>query len=281
MPSTSIWRATQAYGKQISDYVAQSQAQVAVERIVLASADQDHDDLKGVSIDGGMINIRTEGWKEFKSGVIFDVETSPKYDPDTQEWLEQPVARRQSYTAVLGSVEQFTPALWHLAVEHQVPTAHDTVLVADGAEWIWNVAADYFPDSVEIIDWYHAVEHLAAAAKVCCPDDESAAQRWFKDKRDALFHGHVSCITDDLDHLQLPDHAHYFHVHRHRMRYQEFQECGYPIGSGTVESAIKQFKQRLAGPGMRWKRPSAQHMLTLCAASFSHQFDVLWTAALA
>ena len=61
MPSSIIWRAMQTYDVQICDYIDQRQAQVAIERIVLAGADQDHAVLKGVSIDGSMVNLRGEG----------------------------------------------------------------------------------------------------------------------------------------------------------------------------------------------------------------------------
>ena len=64
------------------------------------------------------------------------------------------------------------------------------------------------------------------------------------------------------------------------MQYQDFREQGYPIGSGTVESGIKQFKARLTGPGMRWSRIGAQRMLTIRAAVLSDNFDDLWSVAL-
>jgi len=60
------------------------------------------------------------------------------------------------------------------------------------------------------------------------------------------------------------------------MQYQEFHEQGYPIGSGTVESGIKQFKTRLSGPGMRWSRSAAQQMLIIRAAVLDDSFDTLW-----
>ena len=63
------------------------------------------------------------------------------------------------------------------------------------------------------------------------------------------------------------------------MQYQEFREEGYPIGSGTVESGIKQFKARLTGPGMRWSRPGAERMLIIRAAVLADTFDALWTVA--
>jgi hypothetical protein len=63
------------------------------------------------------------------------------------------------------------------------------------------------------------------------------------------------------------------------MRYQELREEGYPIGSGTVESGIKQFKARLTGPGMRWSRPGVERMLGVRGAVIGHNFDELWAAA--
>jgi hypothetical protein len=63
------------------------------------------------------------------------------------------------------------------------------------------------------------------------------------------------------------------------MQYQEFQEQGYPIGSGTVESGVKQFKTRLTGPGMRWSRPAAERMLIIRAAVLQDNFDTLWHRA--
>jgi len=59
----------------------------------------------------------------------------------------------------------------------------------------------------------------------------------------------------------------------------EFREEGYPIGSGTVESGIKQFKARLTGSGMRWSRPGAERMLIVRASVLGDSFDALWQAA--
>src|SRR5262249_32375283 len=88
--------------------------------------------------------------------------------------------------------------------------------------------------------------------------DQPAARR-----TDDLFAGNIQRSTQELDAAGLSTHSHYFHTHKRRMRYQEFREEGLPIGSGTVESSVKQFKARLAGPGMRWKRASAQDMLII------------------
>jgi hypothetical protein len=67
--------------------------------------------------------------------------------------------------------------------------------------------------------------------------------------------------------------------HQHRMQYQQFRSDGYPIGSGAVESAIKQFKQRLTAAGMRWSRQGAQRMVTIRSAILSDTFHTLWQSA--
>ena len=279
LPAVSLWRQTQRYGERLAAYVTWQQAQVSPQRVVLAGPQADHHRRKGVSLDGGMVNIRGEGWKEMKVGTVFDVEQRLERDPATHEWVEQPHAVGMAYTAVLGSVEQFAPGLWALAVHKAVPQAADSSVTADGAEWIWNLAADYFPDRVQIVDWYHACDHLSSAASALHPQDAQAAQRWYQQHRDDLFAGNIHQITSPLDHTGLSDHAHYFHTHKRRMQYQEFREQGHPIGSGTVESGIKQFKARLTDPGMRWTRTNAERMLVIRAAVLTHNFDDLWAVA--
>jgi hypothetical protein len=226
-----------------------------------------------------MVNIRGEGWKEFKMGTVFDVDIRLERDPRTNELVQRPHAQHISYTAVLGSVEQFAPGRWALAVEQDVPTAADSSVTSDGAEWIWNLVADLFPASQQIIDWYHALERLANAAKALFPDDQNHVKAWFKSRCDDLFQGKIWKITNPLDEHGLTEHSRYFHVHQRRMQYQEFQEQHYPTGSGTVESGIKQFKARLTGAGMRWSRHAAQHMLIIRAAVLAKHFDQLWVAA--
>ncbi len=247
-----------------------------MERVRLALPGFDHAQLKGVSMDGGKMNVRGEGWKEFKVGAVFDVDLRLERDPRTQELVEQAHGVHMDYTAVLGDVNEFAPAMWSLAVKQRVPLAADSSVTADGAEWIWNLAADYFPDSVQIVDWYHACQHLAQAAEALFPQDPQAANRWFNDRQDDLFHGSIHCIIQPLEKAGLADYARYFHVHQRRMQYQEFRENGYPIGSGTVESGVKQFKARLTGPGMRWPRSAAEHMLIIRAAVLSQTFDSVW-----
>jgi hypothetical protein len=279
LPPGNIWRETQTRGERLRVEAERQRAAVAPERTVLGDEREDHDLPQGVSMDGGMVHIRGEGWKEFKAGVVYAVESQPGLDPLTGETVDQPCARQSRYTAVLGDVEQFGPALWAAAVQHELPRAARSSVTADGAEWIWNLAADLFPDSTQIVDWYHATQHLAQAAHALFPEDDTRAEAWYRQMHTPLFHGDIWKITHPLQQAGLADHARYFEHHQRRMQYQEFREEGWLIGSGSVESAIKQYKTRLTGPGMRWSRPNAERMLVLRSAVLSSEFDALWAAA--
>jgi hypothetical protein len=280
VPLSVIWEETQRHGQRLKAQVAEQQARVGVERVVLPPAGADHDRPLGVSLDGGKLNVRGEGWKEFKAGTVFEVVVTPGLDRETGDWVDEVHGVNMSYRAVLGSVDEFAPALWGLAVERQVPQAADVSVVADGADWIWNLADDLFPDGVQIVDWYHATEYLAHAAEALFPDNASAAKSWQKARRDDLFGGHTHKLIEPLERAELSTQAEYFRQHTRRMQYQAFHEDDRPLGSGTVESAIKRFKHRLCGAGMRWARPSAERMLVVRAAVLSHNFDELWATAL-
>ncbi len=279
IPQSNLWRETQVQGARLQAELDQQRARVVPERVVVGHERDDHDTPKGVSVDGGMVNIRGEGWKEFKAGVVYDVGSRPGQDPQTGETVDLPCVATRRYTAVLGEVGQFAPALWAIAVAHDLPRAARSSVTADGAEWIWNLAADLFPDSTQIVDWYHATHHLAQAAHALFPDDEAQADKWYRAMQTPLFRGEIWRVTRSLLNADLATHARYFDHHQRRMRYHEFREDGWLIGSGPVESEIKQFKVRLTGPGMRWARPNAERMLVIRSAVLSDDFDVLWAAA--
>lgn len=279
IPTSTIWDVSQRQGERLRDYVQRQQDAVAVERVVLPPAGADHERPLGISLDGGMVHVRGEGWKEFKTGAVFDLIAVPELNHKTGEWEDHVHGVNLAYRAVLGTVNEFAPAMWGLAVERQVPQAAEVAVVADGADWIWNLATDLFPDAVQIVDWYHANEHLAAAAEALQPADADAARGWREARQADLFLGQTHKLIEPLDRAGLTTQAEYFRKHTRRMQYQEFHERDYPIGSGTVESGIKRFKHRLCGAGMRWSRPGVDRMLIVRAAFMADTFDQLWAAA--
>lgn len=242
----------------------------------------------GVAMDGGMIHIRNEGWKELKVGSLFDVEVRPTRDAETGEWIELAHAVNNSYVAHLGGPEIFGQMVWAEAARRDWEQAADTEAIGDGAPWIWNLTLEHFYDSRQVVDWYHAAEHLAGVARLLKDEGGLAEKRWYNARETTLFEGQAARIAQELEAAaqtqasiakELEKEAGYFRKNQRRMKYQEMREEGWAIGSGMVESAAKQFKARFAGPGMRWSRPGAERLIPVRAAIMSRRFDDLWHTA--
>ena len=202
--------------------------------------------------------------------------------------MELAHAVNNSYVAHLGGAEVLGQMVWAEASRRGWERAADTQVLGDGAPWIWNVAAEHFYDSHQTVDWYHAIEHLAASAQLLKGQGTLACTRWRNDRQTALFEGHAARIAQELidaapDHPDVAENLHkeakYLLKNQRRMNYQEMREDGWAIGSGMVESAAKQFKARFTGPGMRWSRPGAERLLPVRAAIMSRRFDDLWSVA--
>ena len=274
IPVGSLWNTTQRQGERLVTVIERQEAQVSLERTAWENRRYAPDARKAVSMDGGMVNVRGEGWKELKVGLVADI---PEVTADAQD--EQVHLTKLRYRAVVGDVATFAGVLWALAVFNAIPYAGLVVVTADGAAWIWRLCADLFPCAVQVVDWFHACQHLAQAAQARFPDDPTAALPWTADLKALLFKGEIHLILQQFDRYALTDFANYFSEHTRRMQYAQFRADGFPIGSGGVESGVKQFKQRLTGPGMRWSRPALDRMVVLRSVVLSETFDSLWQTA--
>lgn len=242
----------------------------------------------GVSMDGASIHIRTEGWKDVKIGVIFDVAVRPTQEKKSGEGIDLAHAVNNSYVAHLGGPEVLGEMTWAEARQRGWEQAQDTVVIGDGAPWIWHQAALHFTTSHQVVDWYHAKQHLVTAARLMKPEGTTAFRRWLNSRETLLYQGHADKIANQLEKAATKDPAKtdelvttagYFKNNHRRMNYIELREDEWPIGSGMVESGAKQFKARFSGPGMRWSRTGAQNLLPIRAAVLSARFNQLWTAA--
>jgi len=269
----TLWQQAQVHGQRLLEATEHAQQQVSLETTRWDTQRYAPQARKAVSMDGGMVHVRGEGWKELKVGLVADVPVV-NFANDAHVHLTT-----MRYCGVLGDVAAFEGALWALAVDHDIPYAGVVVVTADGAAWIWRLADNYFPCAAQVVDWYHACQHLAQAAQARFPNDPLAAQRWTDDLKAHLFKGEIHLIRDQFFRYGLADHVDYFQEHARRMQYAHFQAAGFPIGSGGVESGVKQFKQRLSGPGMRWSRPALDRMIVLRSAVLGDSFDQLWDAA--
>jgi hypothetical protein len=243
----------------------------------------------GVGMDGTMVHIRDEGWKELKVGCSFEIEVYPTWNKATQEWEDLAHAVDNRYVAHLGGPELFGQLLWAEAKQRGWESAADREVVGDAAAWIWNQAQEHFYDARQAVDWYHALEHLSDMAGLLYAEGTPAAKKWYKSTEKALYQGHAERIAAELMEAatgypeavadQLHKEAAYLDNHKRRMQYLELREEGYVIGSGMVESGAKQFKSRFCGPGMRWNRTGIERLIPIRAAIMSGCFDTTWHAA--
>jgi hypothetical protein len=283
----SIWQRSQVWGAKFKALAEaeRAQANALPEKWQPPSRDVEPDRRMGVAMDGLMVHIRKEGWKELKAGAVFDIEVRLGKDAQTHEPVQMAHAVRNSYVAHLGGPEIFGEMVFAEARRREWEQAQDTQVVADGAVWIWNQADLHFGQSRQLVDWYHANQHLAAAAKLFKGEGTPAFQLWFNSRETALYQGHAERIACELEQAanDLPNaadglrrEAGYFREHQHRMNYLEMREEEYVIGSGMVEGAAKQLQARLCGPGMRWSRPGAEHLIPVRTAILSGRFADVW-----
>ena len=292
LSGSSVWRRTALWGERCKAVEAARRvtAQALPDQGEPVARASDHPGRMGVAMDGAMIPIRQEGWKELKVGCVFDIERRPTFDRQTGEWRDVAQAVHTSYGAHLGGPDVFGQVLWAEAQRRRWEQAGETIVLGDGAPWVWNLASEHFFGSREGVDWYHGSQHLAQAARLLHGEGTPAAQEWFQDHETLLFEGHAARIATELTQAatgkrkvakQLRQEAGYFRENQGRMQYLELRDAGYPIGSGMVESGCKQFRARFTGPGMRWSRSGAERLLPVRAAIMSHRFDSLWQAAYA
>jgi hypothetical protein len=233
-------------------------------------------EVMSVSADGVMVCVHKEGWKEVKIASISAVEQSD----------EGATLTHHSYRAGLWEASLYGQHLWAEACRRGLENAKTVVCVSDGAIWIWNLMFMCFAYRVEILDWWHAVQRLWTIANACLTP--AAAAVWVIQQQHTLAHTHLRDVIHQVRLLYpratpLPQEVRqavaYLFANRHRMRYRHFRQAGYPIGSGTVESAFKVVvQQRMKQAGMRWSRKGAQAMLALRCALLSDRWHHEWSS---
>ena len=285
--ASSIWRRVAIWGPRCQAWEATQRAAslVTPTREELNPTDALISQDLGAAMDGGMVHIRDEGWRELKVGCVFALQQQPTRDKHTGEIVDLAHAVANTYVAHLGGPAVFGEAMWAEARQRRWMQARETVVLGDGASWNWNLAADKFFTSRQVVDWYHAKLHLTQAATALHGEGTAAAHRWLRDQETPLLQGHAERLARTLLKLAqkhcrcaeaLRREAGYFQDNYRRMQYLEMREEGFPIGSGMVESACKQFRARLAGSGMHWSRSGLDRLLPVRAAIMSHRFDELW-----
>jgi len=212
--------------------------------------------------DGAMAPTR-QGWREVKVGVAFAARTVNG----------KPVRQTTRYFAEIIDAETFGWRWYGLADALGSSRAGRLVVLGDGAVWIWNLAEMHFPGAVQIVDWYHATEHLWLVANTVWGEKHPLSARWVSQATKHLANGQIEKVVAVIESLPargkiaratVRETSTYFRNNAHRMRYRRFRRQGLFIGSGVVEAGCKHIVgQRLKGSGMRWSLDGIRDILAL------------------
>ena len=192
-----------------------------------------------------------------------------------------------TYVGRIESAETFGPRLYAEAVRRGHDRAKRTVLLGDGAPWIWNLADWHFPGACQIVDYYHAKEHLGTLAGLLFPQDEKAKKVWRETLTGILWAGEIERLVSRLRAMKLRGpkkeardrEADYFEHNKKRMRYAIFRAQNLFIGSGVVEAGCKTLiGRRLKQSGMHWTVQGANDILALRCSIASGRFEDYWVS---
>lgn len=172
-----------------------------------------------------------------------------------------------------GGIDVLKQQLWAEAMRHGLSQAKEVLVIADGAVWIWNLAADRFAGARQRLDPWHALQHLWAVAHALHPEDEAAAAAWVKPLKDKLLESRAAEVIDELDSLlkslegsrrkAVQAERNYLKNNRERLDYTGAKERGEPLGSGAMESTCKQYQVRFHRSGQFWTNEGDEALMCL------------------
>lgn len=227
-----------------------------------------------VSVDGSMLAIVGEGWREVRLASIGVVTPAPVA-------AQPPRTTQLSYVAALCDAETFQQTALGEVLHRGLDQATRVAAISDGAPWIQGFVDYHCPQAIRILDFAHAAGYLAQAAQASFGPGTVATSEWFTTQRQTLRHGVADEVLAALARLPASDERdtalHYLRERRPMLDYPTFAAAGWPLGSGCVESAHKHVLQsRMKGPGMRWALPTARAMIALRVSLANGRWDAVW-----
>jgi len=218
--------------------------------------------------------------REAKLGVVF-----------TQTTIDDkghPV-RDEASTTYVGGIEtalEFGPRIYAEAVHRGLNRAEKVVLLGDGAAWIRGIGEEHFPNAIQIVDLFHALEYLWDIGKLVYGPTGVGVTRWFQNQKDELKEGDVKKVIAAIKRLKPHNQSireemkrtlGYFDVNKERMKYAEWIEQGLFVGSGVIEAGCKMIVgQRLKQSGMRWTVKGANAIVALRCCQISGRWEEFW-----
>lgn len=255
MNAKQIERICHYHGQQIEDAI-QEQIETGDDKIYA-----DNHERYYVMIDGSMYLTREEKWKEIKLGRIFRDTHNIKIS------RHRGLITQSEYVCHLGVHTDFFEKLGVY-----IETLKQPVFINDGAKWIWEWVETHYPNAVQILDFYHAKEHLCQFANEYfkCVYER---KKWIEEHSQYLLDDKVELVINVLKQMPKINEGlektkitliNYYQNNIKRMKYKTFKKQGMLIGSGAIESAHRDIlQQRLKLSGQRWTKQGLQQIANL------------------
>ena len=248
-----------------------------------------------LSIDAAKAHI-DGSWHDVKVATFARGERRVVREPDGSLRLGWDTPRETQYLAVQEEAEEFARRVYVWALGLGAERA-ELVVLGDGAEWIWKLFDTHFTDALQILDYYHASEHVWSLARALFGAEHPQGNAWAERCSEKLQEAGFAGLLEGLRELRelrkagawefseagregLRREMQYFRRHRRRMRYPAYRAQGLMIGSGPVEAGCKSIVgQRLKGTGMRWSSAGADAVLAVRTAVMSQRGDQVMACA--
>ena len=287
-----VERVSETIGAQIEHIASRERAAALAGKVVLLQSVPK----MYVAIDGTGVPIvprETQGrpgkdetgqakTREAKLGCVF-----------TQTRLDDKVRplRDEGSTTYVGAIENAKDFGWRIfteAIRRSSRRAEQIIVLGDGAVWIWNIADEHFPGAIQVVDLYHAREHLSGLAKILYAPGTHKAKAWAQARISDLDAGNIETLVGSLARVrpsatnckdELRNTSAYFESNAHRMRYADSRQRALFVGSGVVEAACKTIiGHRLKQSGMRWTVRGANAVIALRCCELSSRWEQFWEA---
>jgi len=281
-------------------------AAIATDEVFYVEEKQNPSDTMYAGVDGTGIPMRKDeltgsaGKQPDGTAKTREVKQCVVWTADSRDAKGKPVRDQGSvsYSAAIESCawsnsyrKEDTPAFAKRVARELTRTgffqAKRQVFLGDGALWIWNLAAMVAPQAIEIVDLYHAKEHLSKLANDIFGPGTDLAKKWAGDQHSVLESGNLDAVLNAISCQktrpgEIGEKAarefDYFTNNRHRMRYDYFRSLGLCVGSGVVEAGCRVvIGQRLKRSGMFWSLNGANATIALRSSLLSGRFDDFWT----
>lgn len=218
-------------------------------------------------------------WHELKTGVFYLQEHRACKE-------DRGVLSQKTVVSWQGEPMELGRRLHQEACARGLGRARARLIVADGAPWIWNVAQDRWRGATEVLDFYHASQHLWDLGEAVHGTRE-LARAWVEKKLHQLRHGQHTAALRDIAALSkrrgsagqiIHREQNYFAEHARRMNYRDIAQRGWPIGSGAVESACLQRQGRFKRSGQFWTARGLANLCALIEARQNGHWNKIWNS---